>query len=87
MEKIETSVIKPDVKVEENGKEYLLINNEVENLLDDKLNSIKEYIFTNSGKGKTNQEKDASQSIPCLRHLRCIYRQVFHFHNDNKNPI
>jgi len=58
MEKIETNVIKPEIKVEENGKEYLLINKEVETLLDDKLNSIKEYIFTNSGKGKTNSEKD-----------------------------
>ena len=58
MEKIETNVIKPEIKVEESGREYLLINKEVETLLDDKLNSIKEYIFTNSGKGKSNSEKD-----------------------------
>ena len=58
MEKIETNVIKPEVNIEENGKQYLLINKEVETLLDDKLNSIKEYIFTNSGKGKSNKEKD-----------------------------
>lgn len=58
MEKIETNVIKPEVKFEENGKEYLLINKEVETLLDDKLNSIKEYIFTNSGKGKSEEEKN-----------------------------
>jgi len=58
MEKIETNVIKPEVSVEENGKQYLLVNKEVEETLDDKLNSIREYIFTNSGKGKTNKEKD-----------------------------
>jgi hypothetical protein len=58
MEKIETNVIKPEIKVEESGREYLLINKEVETLLDDKLNLIKEYIFTNSGKGKSNSEKD-----------------------------
>ena len=58
MEKIETNVIKPEVSFEDNGKKYLLVNKEVETILDDKLNAIKEYIFTNSGKGKSNQEKD-----------------------------
>ena len=58
MEKIETNVIKPEVSFEDNGKKYLLVNKEVETILDDKLNAIKEYIFTNSGKGKSDQEKD-----------------------------
>ena len=64
MEKIETNVIKPEVSFEDNGKKYLLVNKEVETILDDKLNAIKEYIFTNSGKGKrtTTVSGDALKS-------------------------
>lgn len=58
MTKIETNVIKPDTRFFLNGKEYLTMNTSYENSLDGKLKSIEDYIRNNSGKGKSDAEKD-----------------------------
>lgn len=58
MEKIETNVVKPEVKFNETGQEISLINNEVEQSLDSKINEVREFIKSNNGKGLSNQEKD-----------------------------
>jgi hypothetical protein len=58
MEKIETNVVKPEIKVLESGKEMILLDNESEKILDSKIETIVKYISENSGKGKTDKEKD-----------------------------
>lgn len=58
MSKIETNVVKPEIKFIGGEVEHLLLNPEVENLLDDKIKSIEGYI-SQSGKGKTDEEKDS----------------------------
>lgn len=58
MEKIETNVVKPEVKITENGFENLLIDKETELVLDSRISSIKEYIVNNNGKGLKDSEKD-----------------------------
>lgn len=57
--KIETAVIKPQIKFEHNGSEFSYLDNEVETLLDDKIRDIRNYMIENHGKGKSNSEKDA----------------------------
>jgi hypothetical protein len=59
MSKIETSVIKPQLNFAENLQEYSLIARESENALDAKLQEIENYINTNDGKDKSDEEKDA----------------------------
>lgn len=59
MEKIETNVVKPEIKFSEGGVENLLIDNSVETLLDGKITSIREYISKNNGKGLTDGDKDS----------------------------
>jgi hypothetical protein len=59
MEKIETNVIKPEVKFKEGGQEVTLINTEVEQSLDSKINDVKEFINSNGGKGLSDNEKDS----------------------------
>ena len=58
MSKIETNVVKPEIKFLTNEVEHLLVNAEVENLMDDKIKAIESFI-NQSGKGKTEEEKDA----------------------------
>lgn len=58
MEKIETNVKKPEVKFNEAGQEISLINNEVEQSLDSRIDKVNEFIKSNNGKGLSNQEKD-----------------------------
>jgi hypothetical protein len=58
MEKIETNVVKPEIKVLESGKEMILLDNESEKVLDSKIETIVKYISENNGKGKTDKEKD-----------------------------
>lgn len=59
MSKIETSVVKPQLNFTENLQEYSLIASESENALDVKLQEIENYINTNDGKDKSDEEKDA----------------------------
>jgi hypothetical protein len=59
MSKIETSVVKPQLNFAENLQEYSLIASESENALDAKLQEIENYINTNDGKDKSDEEKDA----------------------------
>jgi hypothetical protein len=59
MSTIETNVVKPQLNFTENLQEYTLIASESEKALDAKLEEIENYINTNDGKGKTDDEKDA----------------------------
>ena len=57
MSKIETNVVKPNIKFLSNDNEYLLLDSKSENLLDNGIKNIESYI-NQSGKGKTDEEKD-----------------------------
>lgn len=59
MQKIETNVIKPDVKFLHKDVEYLLIDGSVESNLDNKISNIESHMESNVGKGKPEEEKDA----------------------------
>jgi len=56
--KLETNVIKPEIKFFENEKENLILSNEWESKLDSKLEEIDQYMSNNDGKGKSEIEKD-----------------------------
>ena len=58
MTKIETNVIKPEVKFIENDIENLIITSEFESPLDSKLKGVEDFMKENGGKGKTETEKD-----------------------------
>lgn len=58
MEKIETRVVKPEVKFFENDINNLIINPQEESVLDSKVNDVENFMKNNSGKGKSEQEKD-----------------------------
>ena len=58
MSTIETNVVKPEVRFFENDTENLVIDPFNEALLDGKVSSIESYMDNNSGKGKTDEEKD-----------------------------
>ena len=61
MSTIETNVVKPEVRFFENDTENLVIDPFNEALLDGKVSSIESYIDNNSGKGKTDEEKDEDE--------------------------
>jgi len=67
MENIETRVVKPAVSFFENEIDNLIITPQEESILDSKIKDIEEFMKNNSGKGKTEQEKDelylSSQSL------------------------
>ncbi len=56
--KIETRVVKPSVSFFENEQINLIITPQEESILDSKIQDIENYMINNSGKGKTEQEKD-----------------------------
>jgi hypothetical protein len=58
MEKIETRVVKPEVSFFENDMNNLIITPQEEFLLDSKIKDIEDFMKNNSGKGKSEQEKD-----------------------------
>lgn len=58
MSKIETNVVKPQIKFSDEINEYILITEESENKLDLKSNEITKFINTFDGKGKSDIEKD-----------------------------
>jgi len=55
---IETNVTKPVISFFENEETHLIINQEFETSLDEKLNTIETFMKTNVGKGKSDEEKD-----------------------------
>jgi hypothetical protein len=59
MSKIETNVVKPEIKFFENDSEQVIINSEFENKLDSKVSEMENYMKSNSGKDKSEDEKDA----------------------------
>ena len=58
MSTIETNVVKPEIKFFENETENLLITPLYENELDSRIQNIENYMNSNEGKGKTDEEKD-----------------------------
>lgn len=56
--KIETNVIKPEIKFLLNDVEYLLVDNSTESNLDSKIKAIEDHMSLNAGKGKPDEEKD-----------------------------
>lgn len=58
MSNIETNVVKPEIKFFENNIENLTIDPSNEVLLDKKIQTIEDFMTTNDGKGKTEEEKD-----------------------------
>ena len=49
---------KPEVKFNEKGNDYLLLDSEYELNLDSVINNLESYMSDNSGKGKSEEEKD-----------------------------
>lgn len=58
MEKIETRVVKPEVTFFENEINNLIINSQEEAVLDARVADVENFMRNNSGKGKTEEEKD-----------------------------
>lgn len=58
MSKIETNVIKPELKFIEEENEYLILDTEFESKLDLGIEAIEKFMNENSGKGKSEEEKD-----------------------------
>lgn len=58
MENIETRVVKPSISFFENDVNNLIISAQEESNLDSKVKEVEDYMLNNSGKGKTEQEKD-----------------------------
>lgn len=56
--KIETNVIKPEVKFIQNDVEYLLIDTLVENILDSKIANLENFMKSNVGKDQPDEIKD-----------------------------
>jgi hypothetical protein len=59
MEKIETKVVKPETSFFENEMDNLIITAQEESLLDSKIKDIESFMKNNSGKGKSEGEKDS----------------------------
>jgi len=59
MEKIETRVVKPEVMFFENEINNLIIDPQEESFLDSKISDIENFMKVTSGKGKSEEEKDA----------------------------
>jgi hypothetical protein len=59
MEKIETKVVKPEISFFENEMNNLIITAQEESLLDSKIKDIESFMKNNSGKGKSEEEKDS----------------------------
>lgn len=59
MSKIETNTVKPELSFMENEVQNLILDIANENSLDSSIQSIEEFIKENSGKGKTDSEKDS----------------------------
>ena len=62
MSKVETMVVKPELKFTENNTDHLIISAMWEFTLDSKIKSIEDFMKDNTGKGKSDSEKDALYS-------------------------
>ena len=58
MEKIETNTVKPRLSILNEGSEYLILDTQKELLLDNKASDITSYMNSNTGKDKTDEQKD-----------------------------
>ena len=58
MEKIETNTIKPHLSITNEGVEHLILSLQEESLLDSKVADVENYMSSNVGKDKTDEEKD-----------------------------
>lgn len=58
MTKIETNVVKPEINFNENETENLIISPMWEFTLDSKIKTIEDFMSQNTGKGKSDAEKD-----------------------------
>jgi hypothetical protein len=58
MNKIETNVVKPKISFFENEVDNLIISLQEESILDTKIKNIEDFMKNNSGKGKSESEKD-----------------------------
>lgn len=58
MANIETNVVKPEISFFENEVTHFLLSNEDELKMDHQLKEVEEYMKNNSGKGKSEGEKD-----------------------------
>jgi hypothetical protein len=56
--KIETNVVKPEIKFFENETEFIILDSQWETQLDEKIVEIENYMKNNNGKGKNEEEKD-----------------------------
>jgi len=56
--KIETNVVKPEIKFFENETEFIILDSQWETQLDEKIVEIENYMKNNNGKGKSEGEKD-----------------------------
>lgn len=59
MEKIETNVVKPQISFFENELNNLIMDSSEESNLDSKIKDVEDFMKNNSGKGKSEQEKDS----------------------------
>ena len=57
-QKIETNVVKPEISFIENEIANIILNLQEETALDDKIKEIENFMVSNSGKGKTEEEKE-----------------------------
>ena len=58
MANIETNVIKPEISFFENETNHFILSNEDEVKLDHQISEMEAYMKNNSGKGKSEEEKD-----------------------------
>jgi hypothetical protein len=58
MATVETNVVKPELKFTENNTDHLILSAMWEFTLDSKIKSIEDFMKTNTGKGKSDSEKD-----------------------------
>lgn len=80
---IETNVVKPEIKFIENDIEHPILTTENESNLDGRIKAIEDYMRNNSGKGKTEIEKDNlyknSQTL-WIEYATCLKEVKYNFH-------
>ena len=83
MEKIETNVIKPELSFFENETNNLILSTQEESILDNGIKDIEEYLKNNSGKGKTEEEKDElykNSQILWNKLAQCLKNSKYNFY-------
>ena len=58
MDKIETNTVKPQLSITNEGVEHLILSLQQESILDSKISDVENYMSSNVGKDKTDEEKD-----------------------------